>query len=559
MRIFFPQNPGRIVLALVTVHVLLAFSSMRHLALTWDEPSYIGVGSQYILTHNPQIVALQLHPPLSYYLNSVLLLPLNLADARFHDPNFLRGENIALALIFNSRWSPGLLLFLARAPFVLMSALLGVLLWRWSRQLYGETGGLVTLILSLFSPIILANSRLATPDIVLALTTAAALYFFHRYLLQPSLKRLLASGALLGLALLSKFTALLLIPTFLFVFVMHVFMRSKQATRPALKRQLAGFAAVFGIAFVVVWAGYGFQFGVPFIPDWLQSQAERLVREKPFWRVAGLLAAKKIPVPAYSYVMGIYTQLAAAKGWKDNFLFGHISREGWWYFYWAAFLIKNTLPFLVCLATACLVVWKLPIEKEDERLLLYSLAPLILFFSLPTKINIGIRYLLPLIPLLTVFAGKAALVFQGKRRAILAILCAWNIGAVLWVHPHYLAYFNELVGGPSNGYKYLVDSNLDWGQELERLADYLKENDIKGAHIRYFGPRWVLKYYGLRNSNPADCTPVPGVWAVSATYLQGLYLPDAACYHWLLKLHPKKVIGYSIFVYEVSEEDLKRF
>lgn len=551
---FTNQSAFRVVVILAAVHAVLALGSARRMSLTWDEPSYIGAGYQFLTTGNPQIVALQLHPPLSYYLNSLPFLPLNLDRERFSQENYVQHEYIGLPLIFESDYPPKLLILLSRLPSVLLSTLLGILLWRWSRKLYGEGAGLLTLFLYAFSPVVLANASLATPDILLALTTAAALFLFHAYLLRPSIGRLCLSGLALGLALLSKFTALILLPTFAFVLILHCRKREACERNGVFTQGLIGLCGVFCIAFLALWAGYGFQFGVPFIPAWLQPRAETLVQEKVFWRVGAMLAGKGIRVPAYSYILGIYTQLAAAKGWKNNFLFGRISQSGWWYYYWLAFLIKNTIPFLLCLAAGLLVRRNVSAENEDERLLLYSMIPMVVFFSLPTKINIGIRYLLPLFPLLFVAAGRAALVFREKRRYVLVLLCLWQVGAVAWIHPHYLAYFNEMIGGPSNGYKYLVDSNLDWGQELDSLAGYLKQNNIQNANIRYFGPPGVLAYYGLRNIEPEKCGPGPGIWAVSATYLQGVYLPDRNCFGWLKKLRPKKVLGYSIFIYQVADE-----
>ncbi len=190
-------------------------------------------------------------------------------------------------------------------------------------------------------------------------------------------------------------------------------------------------------------------------------------------------------------------------------------------------------------------------EGFGEHFLLLSILPMIVLFSLPSKINIGIRYILPLIPLLCILAGKVATIRSKYWKGALVALCLWYAGSAFWTYPHYLAYFNELVGGPRNGYKYLVDSNLDWGQSLDELAQHLQENNITGARIKYFGPPGVMRYYGLTNSDLNDCEPSPGIHAVSATYLQNLYLDNPRCHDWLRKLEPKKVLGYSIFIYDV--------
>ena len=549
----------RIVTALLVVHIVLAAGSIRQTSLTWDEPSYIGVGRLLLETRSPEIKALQLHPPLSYHVNSVLLLPLEFEPDRFRDEQYIHHKYIGPSLVFDSGYPPSLMMFLVRIPFVVLSALLGALVFRWSREIYGPTAAAFSAFFYTLCPTVLAHCGLATADLLLALNMTLALYCLNKCLDKPSRPRLVLTGMALGLSLLTKFTGLILIPTFLFLSFMRWRKSRTRSAGPDTPRRLAlKLVIIFGIATVVVWAGYGFQFGTPFMPEWLEPEAERLIQEKPFWHAVDTLAKKGLRVPAYSYILGIYTQLAAAKSWKDNFLFGQISSKGWWYFYWAAFLIKTPLPFMICLLAALGMRRNSAARKEGESYLLLSMLPMVIFFSLPTRINIGIRYILPLLPLLSILAGKVATIKSKTCKLILALLCIWYAGSALWIHPHYLAYFNESVGGPGKGYKYLVDSNLDWGQSLDDLADHLQENGVTNPKIKYFGPPEVMKYYGLENADPNDCGPSPGTWIISATYLQNLYLADRSCHDWLRELEPNKVIGYSIFIYEVSEKQISR-
>ena len=557
----YPSVPfqSRVVAALLAIHVVLAVGSMRQASLTWDEPSYIGVGRMMLETRNPEIKALQLHPPLSYYVNSILLLPLKCKPDRFRDEQYIHDKYIGPPLVFDSGYPPWLMMFFVRIPFVVLSALLGALVFRWAKELYGPTAAVLSVFLYALCPTVLAHCQLATADVLLALNMTLALYCLSRYLARPSPRHVVLTGAALGLSLLTKFTGLILLPTFLFLVLVRRWKSRKRSTDPEVPDRLAlRLVLIFGIAAVVVWAGYGFQFGVPFMPEWLKPEAERLIEEKPFWHAVDAMAARGVRVPAYSYILGIYTQLAAAKSWKDNFLFGRISSTGWWYFYWAAFLIKTPLPFLACILVGLGLRPKVSVCKKDENFLLLSMLPMVLFFSLPTKINIGIRYILPLLPLLCIMAGKVANIESKTWKKGMALLCMWYAGSALWIYPHYLAYFNELVGGPSNGYKFLVDSNLDWGQDLQELADHLEKNDASDPKIKYFGPPDVMQYYGLENADLSDCEPSPGTWIISATYLQNLYLADRNCHDWLRALEPENVIGYSIFIFEVSEQQIVR-
>jgi len=155
-----------------------------------------------------------------------------------------------------------------------------------------------------------------------------------------------------------------------------------------------------------------------------------------------------------------------------------------------------------------------------------------------------------------------------KRRALdiglIAVLCVWQLMTAIRIYPHHLAYFNELVGGPENGYKYLVDSNLDWGQDLKGLKAYLEANGIDQIKLSYFGTADPA-YYGISYTclpsfgilRELKCPVEPdfenksGVFVVSATNLQGVYLDNPHTFDWLKEREPEAVIGHSIFVYRV--------
>ena len=204
----------------------------------------------------------------------------------------------------------------------------------------------------------------------------------------------------------------------------------------------------------------------------------------------------------------------------------------------------------------------------------FLLLPPVVFLlvSMTSRINIGYRHILPMLPFLLVFGSQVAAweVKQAWRKwTFAALLLAWYVGGTLRVAPHYLAYFNELVGGPRQGYHYLVDSNLDWGQDLLGLADHVREQGIEEVKLAYFGlvtPE-VIRSLGISHQpvkRGEERRPTPGVYAISATRLQGTYRmgllgkPGEKPFHWLRKLEPETVIGYTIFVYRVTEADVAK-
>jgi hypothetical protein len=203
-------------------------------------------------------------------------------------------------------------------------------------------------------------------------------------------------------------------------------------------------------------------------------------------------------------------------------------------------------------------------EWINEAFLLLPAAVIFCFFSLNNH-EIGLRYILPIYPFLFVFAGKAAQLFLSSKMLIGLYIAAitWYLGSSYFIHPHYLAYFNELVGGPNNGYKYLVDSNLDWGQDLKGLKEYMEKHAISRINLSYFGSdsperygiayNWLPSFY-LRDPNPEKHESILKGWvAISATNLQGVYFDDRNIFAWLRSRKPVAKIGYSIFIYSMDD------
>jgi hypothetical protein len=194
---------------------------------------------------------------------------------------------------------------------------------------------------------------------------------------------------------------------------------------------------------------------------------------------------------------------------------------------------------------------------ERREYVLYVPVAAFFFVTLFSFLSIGYRHILPVLPFLFVIAGRVA--NWGSRRWVriaLIVLCLWYAVGTVGIHPHYLAYFNEGVGGPSNGYRYLVDSNLDWGQDLKNLKAFMDKNGIEEIHLAYFGSARP-SYYDIRAlSLPVDRpddleTRSAAVYAISATYLQGGYLGDTEAFGWLREYEPFAKVGYSIFLYRL--------
>jgi hypothetical protein len=264
-----------------------------------------------------------------------------------------------------------------------------------------------------------------------------------------------------------------------------------------------------------------------------------------------------------SYLYGLAGSVAGAGSGRAAFFMDQYSATGWASYFPTAFLIKTPVPTIILLFAALIYF-----SHEKNRLmkaLFIILPPLFVFLAFSAqKVNIGLRHVLPAYPFIFVLIGSVPSIKTESVKAARAVFYAclvWYAYATAVIFPHQLAYFNEIIGGPKNGYKYLVDSNLDWGQDLAGLKEFMDSNGIDKIKLAYFG-FCDPKYYGIDYEYlPGYYIPEPvnvkedieltGWFAISATMLQGVYLPDRDFYKPFKDIKPVGHIGYSIFIYKL--------
>jgi Dolichyl-phosphate-mannose-protein mannosyltransferase len=453
-------------------------------------------------------------------------------------------------------------LFLARLPSLLLGVLLGGLVWLWARALFGAAGGALALFLYTFCPNVLAHTHLVTTDVATALAMFAAVYCLWRYLEAPSRGRLALAAAVFGAAQLTKATALLLLPIFAAILAARAVREARKASAPRrLARELARSGLLLlGFCLAALLAlNLGFLCEGSLTP--LKSYAPV---SDAFRRAAALPVLRDLPLPLpYSYVQGLDMVARDSTAGSWSYLHGRYSKTGFRSYFLVASLVKIPLATHLLLVLA-LWLWlsgRVRSGAADDFLVLPP-AALLLYLSLFFQLDIGLRYLLPAFPFVFVFAarvaaprpeadGTPAAAAPGSRpgrvgpearwrAAVAGLLVLWEAAASLSIHPHYLAYFNELAGGPANGSRWLIDSNLDWGQDGEYVRRvYAAES-----------PRRVL-------IDPSG--PVAGRIAVNLSNLVGRD-PNAALRHaWLRdNFKPIATIGYSWQVFDVTEAAIAR-
>jgi hypothetical protein len=453
-----------------------------------------------------------------------------------------------------------------RALAALLGAGIALLVYAWSRHLFGREGAALSLLLAAFSPNLLAHGPLMTSDATLTLALGAALACFWTALHRTSPWSVVASGLACGLLFVSKFSAVLFAPMALVLTALRIAdgralrVRCWRGWRriESRGRQLAALCAVLGIHAVlvwgVIWASYGFRyeaFGPVGPPDskLMESWESLLEAPGPVTPLLRVARDRRLLPEAYVYGAAFAHKHAGA---RYAFLNGEFGVTGWWYFFPYAFAVKTPLALFALLALAAGAAFaQRRLGKGDGPRAgrasgFYAAAPLWVLiavyglFSLTANVNVGLRHLLPIYPALFVLAGAAArwIVWRRRLPAALTVAAALAfVAASLAIRPHYLAFFNALVG-PERGYRHLVDSSLDWGQDLPGLAVWLEADPgARGGdpvYLAYFGSsspasygvraRALPSYHAWSGAVAAPSLELEaGVYCISATQLQSVY------------------------------------
>jgi hypothetical protein len=422
---------------------------------------------------------------------------------------------------------------------------------------HGWFAGTVAAGLLALSPNILAHASLATTDAAFALSVLVALAAIVWYVRGPSVGRAVGAGAAIGIAIATKYSGLFLLVVA--ALAMWRFRRGGPERDAPARSSLRGHLTLFASALLVLWAAHGF-----LMADLIPVKGLSPVYFERFGVPPGLvpIATRLVSIPLPAPVRGIAYQVNHDRASLGLFLLGDVSATGWWYYFPVALALKST-P--IELAALLLFAWAAIRSRRDQVVLgvLGGGAAILLALSMTSRLNIGVRLVLPLVPMAIV--GTVTVVAErlhGRPRAAIATglaalaLQAFSMAAIA---PQYLSYFNVFAGGPSDGYRHLADSNLDWGQDLPRLRDWLAATGTSQVALAYFGTA-PPDAYGIDAVSWRDATAgsvaAPRWLAVSATYFVGVY----ACgdpFRTLRTLTPDARIGYSIFVYGLAREDVR--
>ena len=562
-----------VVLLLLILGFQLALS-VRRQSQTWDEGNHIFAG--YMSWKNADLGLNPEHPPMLKLLATAPLLAMPvkvpaLDDRNFKEEAFLKGKD------FLYQNNADRILFVTRMAAATLTLLLALLVFMATREMFGTGAALIALALLAFEPNLLAHGALVTTDAGLSCFMFGTMYAFYRYVKAPSVWKVIIVGVSAGLALAVKHTGILVFPMLALLAICevardhHVYAKAgSQAAIEFGKRALkfaAPVVAIAVIAVVVLWSFYGFRHKAR--PNGLQLNPPlveyvRALKPHEAWLVSAMARSHVLPE---SYLYGL-TDVLFSAGFYTSYIFGTTYSHGVWFYFPIVFVIKSTLAFLILLLLAVAAVVTRRLNCWREILFLIVPAVFYLVVAMSSGPNIGVRHILPVYVFSSVLiAGTASSLIRHNRKWIYAILVLLLFHAVssLRTFPVYLAYSNELWGGPSQTHKYLTDSNVDWAQQLKSTRQYLDKRGVKDCWFVYFAAGVAdPSYYGIR------CKPLPttttlwlneqidvpasidGPVLISAGNLSGFEFGPGSLnpYEQFKWLSPTDVIDHGVFVFD---------
>jgi hypothetical protein len=536
---------------------------------TVDEPFHIAagvalwdVGKHTLGVEHPPLPRLVAALPL--YLSGVRL-PADARDCtvRSEPETLARGTRI----LFESALSYEQVLDRARLAMLAFPAVALLYVYLLTRWVAGEVAAMLAVAFFSFDPTLLGHAMWVTTDAAACAGFLAATHHGLRWVERPAWRRALGAGLAIGLAVACKFSCALVIPGLIVVMTFKFLrrrrsrpasgeLRSPANHRRAYARVLAQLAVVALVAFVALWATYLFDVGP-------MSDQTAFAPDSPFARIPQWVRDAPIPMP--SLPLGVLRLLGHNRWGHPAYLNGEFYRYGRWTYFPEALALKSPLALLTAVALALLAVWRLRGPRSKRLVAVLAVGGVFFWSAMAGNLNIGVRHVLPAVALLYVLACGALV--RARAAGLVAALVVVAALETAAAHPDYVAFFNRAAGGTARGEAFLIDSNLDWGQDLGRLARWLKSDEAAGhaytMRLFAYPTDRIVAHLGL---DPAALSrPPSGLFAISVDVRRGLVgarlradrtIELTEDYAWLARYPHLKRIGSSIDVYDLAAPQL---
>lgn len=611
MRTLFASN--RLAIFILAIMVTLMMVSAVSESAVMDELAHVPAGYSYVTQFdyrlNPE------HPPLIKALSGLFLRifvnPHFPTDTRYWH-NDINGQWAqGTAFLYESGNNPDAMIFWSRIPIILLALLFGWLMYYWVKKRFGNFPALLTLCFFAFSPTFLAHSHYVTTDLGAAFGFFIGITSFVTFLEDPSWKRAVYAGLAFGLAQLLKFSLVLLLPIDLLLFLIWAAVMPAYTMRERLKkacRILGKFVVAGFIALVLIWIVYA-------VFVWNYPQERQLADATYLLSTYGFHPAVNLDLsliknsflrPLGQYILGVLMVQQRSQGGNSAFFLGEMSSVGSRLYFPLLYLVKEPLPLhiftLVSLMYAYIAAKRWRARDRDQSLIkklresvsnhfaLVAGGVFIFFYWLITiksPLNIGVRHLMPTFPFIYMIVARGVsgwirtpedsdpqtfftflrtiyrmTVKTLPKYAFVGVALFWLAIGTINATPDFLPYYNKLGGSTRDGWRIAVDSNYDWGQDLNRLVDFVNEQGIDKIGLHYFGAGTPRFYLGDRVYQWwPHLGKKPGWYAVSATFRQGAFgtpvpgfiKPAQDQFDWLKQYEPVARAGNSIFIYYFPE------
>jgi len=551
--------------ALLALFVVLCMGAGWNTSPAFDETFFIGAGYSFLKgdVHSQPTANLVLAE--KWVALPLLAMKVDEPTAEERRNSEAMRENAYWVALFRSEPHMFTMLRASRAMAVCFGVTLALVVFFWSRRLHGDGAGWISLAFCCLCPVVISNSGLATTDIATALFFALAVWSFWTLLHRVSGLTVLGCGLAVGGLMATKLSGVLIVPMAALMMAARLGLRhpvavalpgqrvrqESNASKQFFLLASAAMAAAL-VSYFTLWAIYGFHysFGVQ-TPD--GSSLWNLFNGQPGGLISSYIDwCRKLRLFPEHFLIDTRLFMLTIEH-RRAFLMGHSSRTGWWYFFPAAWFFKTPIPFLIAVLASLTVVIVAGWQKLTKgagapaaAINFYDFTPLAVLFvvylaaMMSGTLNIGIRHLLPVYPALFIFAGVLARARWGRRPLGMALVCAliaWSAGEVWAVYPQTLAYFNQFAGGSREGYRTLVDSSFDWGQDLPAVEKWVARRASQPGpkppvYFSYFGSG-LLRAFKLDEvillpsyfdpPRSYQLTLQPGTYIISATMLQSVY------------------------------------
>lgn len=566
-------------LCIIFAGVAMSFFAFHTKSPIVDESVHEAAGYSYWATRdfrlNPE------HPPLVKEIAALPLLFLHLrsqTDSAFFSQAHL--WDFGPLFIFHNTTDPEIILYAGKTSVFIFFILLGILVYRWSGELFGKKVALIALAFTMFSPNLLAHSQNITTDVAMSFGALFAAYTLTRWLAARTRENFFWLTLALLVMFLVKFSALVVAPIFMVVLFVHSLLFTLQSKKRSFRlfishyfvKNLWPFLGSLLLVLLGIFFYYNFNF---------ETLSSGIDTTKFIDGIIGALPLSlqgpvewftyTIPIPMFHFFEGAVMVITHNEGGHTSFLLGETGNRGWWYYFPLLVLYKSTLAelslFVGSFASVLFFIIRPLVQRSKKYwegvlhsgtslsfdLWVLVLVPFLFFaIAMKSSLNLGLRHVLLVYPFLFVFSGHFIRLLMNSRfgRMVIGAALVLSFGTAILVYPNYLAYFNFLSGGNAQARFIAVDSNVDWGQDLKSLAEYTKQNHIEHIYLSYFGTADPAYYHLSYSPIPTlDQIKEQGVFHGTVVVSTTLLANPAPNIAWLLTYKPTTILNGSLYVF----------